>query len=73
MSIANLALVERHAVSEVYDTVSHTVHFVGGGVLSYLHMRSGRGVELHGWNIQFLTQTDGGISVLGTTEPDSQQ
>ncbi|WP_233874870.1 hypothetical protein [Paraburkholderia adhaesiva] len=66
VQIEDLSRVLSHHVAHVHDTTSHTLHFVGGGVLSYLHLRNGSGMTLKGNNILFRTLPDGVIVVSGT-------
>ncbi|HCI1763007.1 TPA: hypothetical protein NOE69_000773 [Pseudomonas aeruginosa] len=51
--IQDLGRVVSHEIVALYDTISHTVQFAGGAVLGYVHLRDGRGMELHGKNIMF--------------------
>jgi hypothetical protein len=44
LGLDDLSQVLRHEVVTVHDTTSHTLHLVGGGVISYLHHRNGRGI-----------------------------
>ncbi|MFM0652920.1 hypothetical protein [Paraburkholderia sediminicola] len=66
VQIEDLSRVLSHHIAHVHDTTSHTLHFVGGGVLSYLHWRNGGGMSIKGNNILFRTLPDGVIVVCGT-------
>jgi hypothetical protein len=46
VQIDDLSLVMLHEIAHVHETTSHTLHFVGGGVFSYLHHRDGRGMSI---------------------------
>ncbi|QGS31486.1 hypothetical protein [Cupriavidus metallidurans] len=66
LTIADVSQVERHDIAHVYDTVSHTLHFAGGGVLSYMHAVNGRGYEISGRCVHLEASPDGTIVVFGT-------
>ncbi|MFL9998495.1 hypothetical protein PQR34_45180 [Paraburkholderia sediminicola] len=66
VQIEDLSKVLRHHIAHVHDTTSHTLHFVGGGVLSYLHQRNGRGMSIEANNILIRTLPDGVIVACGT-------
>lgn len=66
VQIEDLSLVLSHHVAHVHNTTSHTLHFVRGGVLSYLHLRNGSGMSIKGNNILFRTLTGGVLVVRGT-------
>ncbi|MFL9999177.1 hypothetical protein PQR34_48195 [Paraburkholderia sediminicola] len=70
VQIEDLSRVLSHHIAHVHDTTSHTLHFVGGGVLSYLHLRNGSGMSIKGNNILFRTLPDGVILVCGTYRDD---
>ncbi|MDY7804528.1 hypothetical protein [Burkholderia stagnalis] len=63
VQVDDLSLVLRHEIAHVHETTSHTLHFVGGGVFSYLHHRDGRGMSIHANHIVFRTQPGGVIAV----------
>ncbi|RQR52924.1 hypothetical protein DIE19_27420 [Burkholderia sp. Bp9126] len=67
--IDDLAQVLRHEITHVHRTTSHTLHFVGGGVFSYLHHRDGSGMSIHANRIAFRTLPGAVIAVIGTA-PD---
>ena len=69
LSVADISLVTHHNIARVFDTVSHTLHFEGGGVLSYMHSTSGQGYELSGHNVYVEMGSDGVVIVHGST-PD---
>lgn len=69
LSVVDISKVVRHDIARVYDTVSHTLHFEGGGVLSYMHGRDGRGYEFSGHKIFIQADKDGRVTVVGT-HPD---
>jgi len=69
LSVADISRVTQHHIARVFDTVSHTFHFEGGGVLSYMHSSSGEGYEFSGHNVYVEMSRDGVVIVHGTT-PD---
>jgi len=66
VQIGDLAQVVRHDIAVVYDTISHTLHFAGGGVFSYLHKRDGDSMSIQSHNIRMRTLPDGVLVVCGT-------
>lgn len=70
VQIEDLSRVLSYHIAHVHDMTSHTLYFVGGGVLSYLHWRHGNGMSIKGNNILFRTLTDGVILVCGTYRDD---
>ncbi|MGT0244776.1 hypothetical protein [Burkholderia pyrrocinia] len=66
VQIDDLSLILRHEIAHVHETTSHTLHFVGGGVFSYLHHRDGRGMSIHANRIVFRTRPGGVIAVCGS-------
>ncbi|WP_431068274.1 hypothetical protein [Ralstonia holmesii] len=69
LSVADISRVTQHSIARVFDTVSHTLHFEGGGVLSYMHSSTGEGYEFSGRNVYVEMSSDGVVIVHGTT-PD---
>lgn len=69
LSVADISRVTQHNIARVFDTVSHTLHFEGGGVLSYMHSTSGEGYEFSGHNVCVEMNSEGVVIVHGTT-PD---
>ncbi|CAJ4482322.1 Uncharacterised protein [Burkholderia pseudomallei] len=69
VTIADLSKVVKHSITRLYDTVSHTVHLEGGGVVSYLHGSDGSGYEFNCRNVVFEICESGQVLVLGTCEP----
>lgn len=69
LSVADISKVIRHNIVQVFDTVSHTLHFDGGGVLPYMHSTSGEGYEFNGHKVCFEMNSNGVVIVHGTT-PD---
>jgi hypothetical protein len=67
LSVADISKVIRHNIARVYETVSHTLHFEGGGVLSYMHSTSGQGYEFRGHNVCVEMDSDGMVIVYGTS------
>lgn len=67
VQIEDISLIENHVIFRVHETVSHTLHFSGGGVFSYLHHLNGCGMTIEGNNIIFATRPGGVIVVFGTT------
>ncbi|KWA81694.1 hypothetical protein WL30_24595 [Burkholderia ubonensis] len=66
VQIDDLSLVLRHEIVYVHETMSHTLHFAGGGVFSYLHHRNGRGMSIQANRVLFHTLPGGVIIVCGT-------
>ncbi|NKF90284.1 hypothetical protein GO286_02518 [Ralstonia solanacearum] len=66
VTIADLSKVVKHSITRLYDTVSHTVHLEGGGVVSYLHDVDGNGFEFNCRNVVFEICEAGQVLVLGT-------
>jgi hypothetical protein len=67
VSIADVSQVESHHIASVHDTVSHTLHFRGGGVLSYMHAATGGVDEVTGPRIVLSTDEEGQVlTVVGT-------
>lgn len=70
VQIDDLAQVQQHAIAVVYDTTSHTLHFCGGGVFSFLHKRDGSGMSIQSHNIRMRTLPDGVLVVCGTHQDE---
>ncbi|MBN3817443.1 hypothetical protein G3N57_12860 [Paraburkholderia sp. Se-20369] len=66
VQIDDLAQVLRHEITHVHRTTSHTLHFVGGGVFSYLHHRDGSGMSIQANRIVLRTLPGAVIAVSGT-------
>ncbi|EDT39141.1 hypothetical protein [Burkholderia ambifaria] len=66
VQVDDLAQVLRHEIVHVHRTTSHTLHFVGGGVFSYLHHRDGSGMSIQANRIVFRTLPGAVIAVSGT-------
>ncbi|RIJ85172.1 hypothetical protein RSP822_17190 [Ralstonia solanacearum] len=66
LCVADISKVVRHDIARVFDTVSHTLHFEGGGVLSYMHGTNGQGYEFSGHNVHVVADKDGRVTVYGT-------
>ncbi|WP_423757771.1 hypothetical protein [Burkholderia sp. NLJ2] len=66
VQIDDLSQVIRHETVQLHDTFSHIVHFMGNGVLGYLHLRDGSGLSIEGRNLEFRICKDGVILVLGS-------
>lgn len=64
--ITDLSKVVEHSIARLYDTISHTVHFEGGGVVSYLHGTDGTGYEFNCRNVVFEICETGEVLVIGT-------
>ncbi|KVO33806.1 hypothetical protein WJ85_08535 [Burkholderia ubonensis] len=71
VQIDDLSLILRHEIAHVHETTSHTLHFVGGGVFSYLHHRDGHGMSIQANRIVFRTLPGGVIVVCGTASRDA--
>lgn len=69
VTIADLSKVVEHSITRLYNTVSHTVHLEGGGVVTYLHGTDGSGYEFNCRNVVFEICEAGQVLVLGTCEP----
>jgi hypothetical protein len=68
VQIDDIAQVLRHEITRVHRTTSHTLHFVGGGVFSYLHHRDGSGMSIEANCIAFRTLPGAVIDVRGTAQ-----
>jgi hypothetical protein len=66
VQIGDLAQVLRHEVVTTPDTTSHTLHFIGGGVFSFLHHRDGRGMSFEANRITLRTLPNGVFVVCGS-------
>lgn len=71
VQIDDLSRILRHEIAHVHETTSHTLHFIGGGVFSYLHHRDGRGMSIHANRIVFRTRPGGVIAVCGSAPSDA--
>ncbi|UOB56988.1 hypothetical protein MRS60_07775 [Burkholderia pyrrocinia] len=71
LQIHDVSQVVRHEIVQIHETISHTVHFSGGGVLGYLHWRDGRGISLEGYNIDCRLLPEGIVLVLGAVSDRS--
>ena len=57
VGIPHLEQVAEHRINHVFDTVSHIVHFNGGGVLCYSYAKSGELIEFSVKNLSIrITQ-----------------
>jgi hypothetical protein len=65
VQIEDIARVTSHEIVQMQDTTSHTLHFVGGGVFSYLHHRNGNGISIQAHRIMWRTLPGGVIIVQG--------
>jgi hypothetical protein len=72
VQIEDLSRVLRHEITQTFETTSHTLHFAGGGVFSYLHRRNGSGMSIESRNILFGTLADGVIVVCGTCRDERE-
>lgn len=72
VKIDDLSLVLLHQIAHVHETTSHTLHFVGGGVFSYLHHRDGRGMSIQANCVLFRTLPGGVIVVCGTAPSNAK-
>ncbi|WP_199544943.1 hypothetical protein [Paraburkholderia kururiensis] len=70
VQIDDLSLVLRHEIAHVHETTSHTLHFAGGGVFSYLHHRNGRGMSIQANRVLFRT-LPGGVIIVCSTMPNT--
>nr|WP_254149877.1 hypothetical protein [Burkholderia pseudomallei]AJL34943.1 hypothetical protein pBPS060 [Burkholderia pseudomallei] len=52
--------------AHVHETTSQTLHFIGGGIYSYLHHCDGRGMSILANRVLFRTLPGGVIVVFGT-------
>ncbi|HWV02914.1 hypothetical protein [Ralstonia sp.] len=74
MTVADISKATRHDIAHVYDTTSHTLHFVGGGTLSYMHARNDSGYEISGHNVDLHVTPHGVVIVFGSaSEADEQR
>lgn len=70
VQIDDLSLVLRHEIAHVHETTSHTLHFAGGGVFSYLHHRNGGGMSIQANRVLFRT-LPGGVIIVCSTMPNT--
>lgn len=70
VQVQDVALIIRHDVTPVFQTVSHTLHFLGGGVLSYLCWNHAKGITIQTKNIACCKTADGVFIVDGTAWVD---
>jgi hypothetical protein len=74
MTVADISKVMRHDIAHVYDTTSHTLHFVGGGMLSYMHARNGSGYEISGHKVDLHLTPQGVVIAFGSaSEADATE
>ncbi|MFM9437702.1 hypothetical protein ACFDR9_004792 [Janthinobacterium sp. CG_23.3] len=66
MEIADLAQVLSHQINRVYETTSHVIHFVGGGVFSCVYDDHGKMVEMDSRGLRQSSSPDGVITVYGS-------
>nr|WP_272907091.1 hypothetical protein [Mycetohabitans sp. B2] len=71
VQIDDLSQILRHEIVRVHETVSHTLHFAGGGVFSFLHHRDGRGMSIQANRMLCRTLPGGVIVVCGTAAGDN--
>lgn len=69
MEIADLAQVENHQINRVYETTSHVIHFIGGGIFTCVYNASGTMIELSAHRLRKSISPDGVITILGTAFP----
>jgi hypothetical protein len=65
VQVGDLAQVTRHEIFNTPDTTSHTLHFIGGGVFSYLHYRNGDGVSFRGNHVMLHEPSEGVFVISG--------
>jgi hypothetical protein len=70
VQVQDVTLIVRHDVISVFETASHTLHFVGGGVLSYWCWKHAIGITLQTKNIACCKTADGILIVSGTAAID---
>jgi hypothetical protein len=66
MEIADLTQVLSHQVNRVFETTSHVIHFVGGGMFSCVYDDHGKMIEMDGHGLHQSTTPDGVITVHGS-------
>ncbi|WJV25586.1 MULTISPECIES: hypothetical protein [Pseudomonas] len=66
VQIANLGNVVSHIIEQKLNMISHTVRFIGGGILEYTHLSDGSGLSLIGTRISLRYGVEGVVTVLGT-------
>lgn len=73
VTIADIGDVLRHDVVRIARSTSHTVRFVGGGVLRYAYNDRGELIELSTQHLRVLARGDGRVVVEslddGATDP----
>lgn len=65
VTVADLAWVEEHTITRVFDTVSHFVRFVGGGQLRFAFSFDGDLLELSSDGASLTVSPDGQTLVFG--------
>jgi hypothetical protein len=70
VQVQDVALIVRHDVASIFQTVSHTLHFVGGGLLSYSCWSHATGITIQTKNITCCKTADGVFIVSGTAAID---
>ncbi len=66
MEIADVKQVLSHQINRVYETTSHVIHFVGGGVFSCVYDSQGKMVEMDSRGLRQSSSPDGVITVYGS-------
>ncbi len=69
MEIADIKQVLSHQINRVYETTSHVIRFVGGGVFSCVYDDSGKMIEMDGHRLHQSTTPDGVITIYGSYKP----
>jgi hypothetical protein len=70
VQVQDVALIVRHDVTSIFQTVSHTLHFVGGGLLSYSCWSHATGISIQTKNITCCKTDEGVFIVSGTATID---
>ncbi len=73
VTVADLRWVEQHAITRVFDSVSHFIRFVGGGELRFAFSFDGNLLELSGEQVAMSISPDGETLVFRPLPESSGQ
>jgi hypothetical protein len=69
LEIADIKQVLSHQVNRVFETTSHVIHFVGGGVFSCVYDQHGKMIEMDSQGLRQSSSPDGVVTVYGSHKP----
>jgi hypothetical protein len=61
IGIADLSLIQRHFINRVFGSVSHVIHFQGGGVLRYAYNEKNEIIELSAIRMKATKNEEGAL------------